>query len=121
MLRRLVLVGVFVEVQRGSILQIVGGTIFCAIFLLLQMNAAPYHDKGDDYLANACSFSLLVFCSATPPARTRAAARRVPRAARRCERGRKPTCAVSPGSRVLHRLQGEGAHRAARRAACAVA
>ena len=61
MARRLVLVGIFVLIQRGSIVQIVLGTIFSAVYLLLQMQAAPFHDTGDDYLANGASFSLVVF------------------------------------------------------------
>lgn len=55
------LVGIFVLIQRGSLTQILGGTLFCAVYLLLQMQAAPFEDDGDDYLANGSSFALLVF------------------------------------------------------------
>ena len=63
MTRRLVLVGVFVlpVFNRGSIVQVVLGTIFCSIFLLMITQAGPYLERSDDFLANAASFSLLVF------------------------------------------------------------
>merc|ERR1712185_844889 len=75
-------VGVMVLVYRGSITQLVLGTVFSLAYLLLQvrvpprggavrtvpdlclssiallllqMQAAPLVDTGDDYLANACS------------------------------------------------------------------
>ncbi len=37
MLRRLVLVGIFVLIERGSVTQLVAGTLFCAVYLLLQV------------------------------------------------------------------------------------
>lgn len=43
-----------------QVVQIIIGTVFCAVYMLLQMQADPYHDVADDFLANACSFSLLV-------------------------------------------------------------
>ena len=57
MLRRLVLVGLLVLV-RGMI-QLILGTLFAAIFLLFQVQASPYADMGDDFLASACSFGLV--------------------------------------------------------------
>lgn len=42
MIRRLVLVGLFVLVARGSISQLVIGTTFCAAYMALQMHAWPY-------------------------------------------------------------------------------
>jgi hypothetical protein len=60
MLRRLCLVGVFVLIKRGSILQLVVGTAFCAAWLLLQMQAAPYAALGVEALASGCSFGLLM-------------------------------------------------------------
>ena len=65
MLRKFLLVGVFVVVEPGSILQISLGTIVCAVFLMVQLQAAPYISASDDYLACASSFSLtmLFFCS----------------------------------------------------------
>ena len=47
MLRKLILVGFAVVYQPGSILQIVTGTIVCAIYLLLQMQARPYANSSD--------------------------------------------------------------------------
>ena len=62
MLRRLLLVGVFVLIGgRGSIMQLVIGTAFCAVYMLIQMEAGPYTETSDDYLANGCSFALLIF------------------------------------------------------------
>jgi hypothetical protein len=65
MMRRLCLVGIFVLVQRGSFMQLIVGCAFCALYLLLQMQAAPYKEVAENYLANICSFSLLIiflFC-----------------------------------------------------------
>ena len=80
MTRRLVLVGIFVlpVFNRGSIVQVVLGTIFCAIFLLLLPQAGPYLDRSNAFLANAASFSLLLFfvcCLLSPRATTRTALR----------------------------------------------
>ena len=44
-------------VTSGSALQIVMGTLFSAIFLLLQARAHPYVSPYNDYLAAMCSFS----------------------------------------------------------------
>ena len=65
MLRKLLLVGVFVVVKPGSILQVSVGTIVCATYLMVQLQATPYKKKSDDYLAVASSFALLMvfFCS----------------------------------------------------------
>jgi hypothetical protein len=60
MLRRLLLVGVFVLIQRGSITQLVVGSTFCAVYLLLQMQIHPYLDHSSNFIANSCSFMLLV-------------------------------------------------------------
>jgi hypothetical protein len=87
MLRRVMLVGFFVLFQpRGSIIQLIAGTTFSAIFLVragnlkwchahgvyslpagnnlsswqfVQMQAGPYLELPEDYLANSCS---TVFC-----------------------------------------------------------
>ena len=48
MARRLVLVGIFVLIDRGSIIQVVCGTTFCAVWLLLSMQAGPYTEMADD-------------------------------------------------------------------------
>ena len=60
MVRRLTLVGIFVTIQQGSIVQVIIGTTFSAAYMLIQMQVGPYDDTSDDYLANFCSFSLLV-------------------------------------------------------------
>jgi len=61
MLRRLCLVGIFVLIKRGSLVQLIIGGASCAIFMLVQTQAAPYRDLGDEYLASCCSFTLLIF------------------------------------------------------------
>jgi hypothetical protein len=61
MARRLTLVGVFVVIKPGSILQLVVGTTFSATYMLLQVQAGPYALTSIDALANCCSFVLLIF------------------------------------------------------------
>ena len=65
MLRRFLLVGLFVTLAPGSITQITVGTIVCAIYLMIQLQARPYKNESDNYLAVASSFSLtmLFLCS----------------------------------------------------------
>jgi len=65
MLRKFLLVGLFVNLMPGSIMQIAIGTMFTAAFLMVQLQAQPYKTDSDDYLAAASSFSLLMvfFCS----------------------------------------------------------
>ena len=65
MLRKFLLVGLFVVLKPGSIEQIVVGTIFSATYLMVQLQAAPYKKQSDDFLAAASSFSLVMvfFCS----------------------------------------------------------
>ena len=60
MFRRLLLVGIMVLVLRGQLTQLVISTVFCLMYLLIQMQAQPYRDSADDYLANACSFSMSI-------------------------------------------------------------
>ena len=60
MLRRLLLVGLMLMVYEGQMLQIMLGTIAAAILLFFQVQAAPYNDIADDYLASGASFSLLI-------------------------------------------------------------
>ena len=63
MLRRFLLVGLMVTVESGTTLQVILGTLFSMIFLLFQVQAAPFKRLSDDYLAGACSFSLSsIFC-----------------------------------------------------------
>ena len=58
MLRRLVLVGLMVLAQ-GSMLQLLLGTLLSAAFLLFQVQASPYKEMSDDFLASACSFAVV--------------------------------------------------------------
>ena len=60
MLRKAVLVGVMVVVDRGSVTQLVVGTIFCITYLLIQLQVNPYNDLGDDFFAASCSFGIIV-------------------------------------------------------------
>lgn len=62
MTRRLTLVGLFVigPYGRGSLMQIVVAALFCIIFLTIQVQAKPYNEIHDDYLALACSFGITV-------------------------------------------------------------
>ena len=59
MLRRLVLVGLLVPMQ-GSTMQLIFGTVFALFFMLFQVQTQPFKALDDDYLASACSFSLVV-------------------------------------------------------------
>lgn len=59
--RRLILVGVFVTIEQGSILQIMIGTAFSVAYMLLQIQASPYLERTDDYLANCVSFELVIY------------------------------------------------------------
>jgi len=58
MLRRFVLVGLMVLAQ-GSMLQLVIGTLLSATFLLFQVQASPYKNMSDDFLASGSSFALV--------------------------------------------------------------
>ena len=60
MTRRVVLIGLMVTIQQGTLLQIVLGALFTAVFLVVQMQAKPYVKETDDFLALSGSFSLLV-------------------------------------------------------------
>ena len=59
MLRRLVLVG-FLVLMSGSMLQIILGTVFSTVFLLIQVQSAPYVSAFDDQIAAVGSFCLVV-------------------------------------------------------------
>ena len=61
MLRRFVLVGVFVMIEQGSMIQISLGTAFSISYMMLQVQAGPYAKTSDNYLANGCSFALSIF------------------------------------------------------------
>lgn len=61
MFRRLILVGVFVLIRPGSIMQSVTATIFCMLYQLLQIQLAPFEDSADDKIAGLSSFAMLIF------------------------------------------------------------
>ena len=59
--RKFLLVGLFVwRPAQGSITQIAVGTIVSAVYLMIQLQAQPYKNATDDYLATASSFGLLM-------------------------------------------------------------
>ena len=60
MLRRFLLVGLMVVIYEGSMLQMYIGTLVAAILLFFQVQAGPYKQLADDYLAAASSFALLM-------------------------------------------------------------
>ena len=60
MQRRFLLVGLMVVVKPGSILQIAMACIYSILYLVFQMEAKPYLNISDDYLANVCSFSIVL-------------------------------------------------------------
>ena len=59
MVKRLILVGFMVLLQ-GNVRQIFIATFMAGAFLLFQVQASPFRDKFDDYLASTASFSLLI-------------------------------------------------------------
>ena len=61
--RKLVLVGFMSLVEMGSMIQLVLGMLISLVFLLLQMQAQPFRDDGDNALAmyTATSLPLLFF------------------------------------------------------------
>ena len=63
MMRRFVLVGLFVVAQRGTVMQLFLGTTFCAVYLMVQLQARPYISRTDDFLGLSSSFCLLMLFS----------------------------------------------------------
>ena len=61
MLRRFLLVGLYLVIQPGSLMQLMLGTLTAAIFFYLQMQARPYARATDNSIAGAASFCLVVF------------------------------------------------------------
>ena len=59
--RRFVLVGLLQVIAAGTMLQLVLGTLTCIAYLTLQLQASPYKDPADGYVALASSMSLAVF------------------------------------------------------------
>ena len=60
MAQKLVLVGILSQVQQGSLTQAVGGVAASFGFIVLHMNAQPFHNIVDDYLGTATNFSLAI-------------------------------------------------------------
>ena len=59
MTRRLTLVGIFVVIEQGSMMQVMIGTAFSAAYMLLQMQVAPYVDTSENFLASSCCIRFL--------------------------------------------------------------
>ena len=60
MLRRFLLVGMMSIVLEGTLVQICIAALFCILYLVLQLQANPYKDPSDDYVALASTASLAV-------------------------------------------------------------
>ena len=60
MLRRLLLVGVFVVINPGSVEQLAYATLVSVLYLAIQSIASPFKDVYDDFMAAACSLALVV-------------------------------------------------------------
>ena len=60
MTRRFFLVGIAVIIRPGSVVQITLGTLFCTVYQLIQMQAAPYTDASNNFVALASTFSMQV-------------------------------------------------------------
>ena len=58
MLRRLLLVGIFVIIQPGSVEQVAYAALLSILYLAFQVNASPFTDLHDDFLALVCSVGL---------------------------------------------------------------
>ena len=60
MLRRFVLVGLLSVVAPGTVLQLVIGNLFCIAYLIVQVQANPFRNSSDDYMAVVCSAALAI-------------------------------------------------------------
>lgn len=62
MVRRLLLVGAYVvgPFHPGSMMQLATAALTCVIYLFIQQQAMPYREFADNFLAVACSLSLVV-------------------------------------------------------------
>ena len=58
MLRRFVLVGVFVIVRPGSIEQLAWGALTALVYCAIQVSASPFRKASDDFFATSCSMLL---------------------------------------------------------------
>ena len=59
MVRKLVLVG-FMLLYQGTMMQLMLGTLLSVAFLLFQVQAKPFREMSDDYLASAASLAIVV-------------------------------------------------------------
>ena len=73
MARRFLLVGLYViwPFAQGTMMQVALASLTAIIFLVWQLQAEPFVQRLDDYLALCCSLSLTVWFP-NPPARRRA-------------------------------------------------
>ena len=60
MMRRFILVGLFVVVKQGSIEQMAYATAATVFYLAIQMKASPFQDAWDDLLGTVCSLALVL-------------------------------------------------------------
>ena len=65
MLRRFLLVGLFVVIVPGTLPQLIFATMFNVLFFFVQVLAMPYADTADNFLASGSSLCLIVlfFCA----------------------------------------------------------
>jgi len=59
--RRFLLVGLFMVVARGNVMQILGATLYTALHFFLQVMAMPYASLANNFLASAINLCMLVF------------------------------------------------------------
>ena len=60
MVRRFLLIGLFVVIQKGTITQLLLGLAVSVVHVVCQMEASPYRELTNDYLALASSVSILM-------------------------------------------------------------
>ena len=60
MLRRFLLVGLMSIVLEGSVVQLMIASLFCILYLIVQLQARPFKEAGDEYVALVSSASLAV-------------------------------------------------------------
>ena len=60
MMRRFLLVGYLSNFARGSITQISLATLFCIVYLVIQLQAVPFQRSADGFLAMACTAGLAI-------------------------------------------------------------
>ena len=59
--RRFILLGLFVNLSPGSVLQLMLGTVVSAAYLVLQLFAQPFKLTSLNYTSGLASFSIVVF------------------------------------------------------------